>query len=154
MQHQHNGAVGFDVVVRELPPVHQLTALVQEPLLAGLHPLSGLHLLLKGRHRLVRLDVVLVQLLVLFFQEHLDGRRLCEQQRDLGAGLQTAGAKGQGVVAEGFLLAPTEQDQPLPEWIYSQDSVDLGFQRAHCVLWVHPQTAGCPIQHNHIYIHG
>lgn len=153
MQHQLNGAVGFDVVVRESPPVHQLTALVQEPLLAGLHPLFGLHLLLKGRHGLVGLDVVLVQLPVMVFQEHLDGRRLCEQQRDLGAGLEPAGVNGQGVIAEGFLLVPTEQEQPLPGWSNSQYSVDLGFQRAHCVLWVHPQTAGCPIQHNHIYIH-
>lgn len=153
MQHQHNGALVCDAVVRESPPVHHLTALVQEPLLAGLHPLSGLHLLLKVLHGLVGPDVVLVQLPVLGFQEHLDGRGLCEHQGDLGAGLQTAGADRQGVVAEGLLLAPVEQHQQLPGRSHRQHRVDLGFQRAHRVLWAHPQTAGCPIQHNHIYIH-
>lgn len=104
MQHQLNGALVFDVVVGKSISIHHLPALVEEPLLAHLHPLFGLHLKLEVVHGLVRLDVVLAPLPVLVFQYHLDGRGFLEQQRDAGTGLHTEGADGPGVSAEWLLL--------------------------------------------------
>lgn len=153
MQHQLNGALLFDAVVRKSGSVRHLPALVEEPLLARLHPLSGLHLQLEVLHGLVGLDVVLAQLPLVVFQYHLDGGGLREQQRDAGAGLHTCGADGPGVIAEGLLLVSIDQDQQLPDWGDSHFTVDHSFQRAHGALRVHAQTVGCPIEHNHGYIH-
>lgn len=154
MQHQLNGALVLHAVVGKPASVHHLPALVEEPLLARLHPLSGLHLLLEARHGLVGLDVVLAQIPGLVFQHHLDGRGLREQQqRDATAGLHTEGAEGPGVIAEGLILASAVQDQPLPHWENSHLLGDHVFQGAHCVPRVHRQTVGCPIQHHHAYIH-
>lgn len=153
MHHQLNGALLCDAPVRKSASVHHLPALVEEPLLARLHPLSGLHLQLEVLHGLVGLDVVLAQLPVEVFQYHLDGGGLREQQIDARAGLHTCGADGAGVIAEGLLLVSNDQDQPLPDWGDPHFTVDHSFQRAHGALRVRAQTVGCPIEHNHGYIH-
>lgn len=152
-QHHLDGALVLDLVVRDPQAVLHLPALVQQSLLAGLDPLSGLHHLLQLLHIHVGLDVVLVQPPFLVLEEHLDGGGLGAQQADLGAGPDTAGGEGLEVTFEGLLLVPDELHQPLPFRRNSHFVLDFGSEGAKCVLMAHHQAEGCPIQHSHVYLH-
>lgn len=91
-EHQVDGAVLFDVVIRQSTSRHVLT-LVDEPLLGHGDPLSLLHLCLEVAHSLIRFDVVSAHVALVVSEENLEGLCLDYQQRHLGARLQTAPAE-------------------------------------------------------------
>lgn len=151
-EEQVDGARVGDVVVSQHHVVLHLFALVEEPLLAHLHPLPALHPGLEVAHSLVGFDVVGAGLAPLVPEGHLDGGPVGDQQGDPGAGVHSVEGERLGVVAQRAPLAVVHR-QTLLVTSHPRFLLDAVLQRAHRVHRVHRQGDGGPVQHDDPQVH-